>query len=104
MSEQQIVVIVASFNPRYCSWYEQFSQMVWVADADGVEQPEDKAETAVGLFEMVDRSESDSMSSGASQPCPPPLTQEEWFTFLDSSGELAASSFFIHSPAYLNTS
>lgn len=49
--------------------------------------PDDKAETAVGYFEMVDRSESDSMSSGASQPCPPPLTQDEWFTFLDSSGE-----------------
>ena len=47
---------------------------------------EDKAETSVGLFEMVHRSESDSMASGLEQPCPPPLTQDEWFTFLDSSG------------------
>ena len=53
---------------------------------------EDKAETSVGLFEMVHRSESDSMASGLEQPCPPPLTQDEWFTFLDSSGP--------HNPAH----
>lgn len=49
---------------------------------------EDKAETGVGCFEMVDRRDSESMQSGLEQPCPPPLTQDEWFVFLDAAGRV----------------
>lgn len=52
-----------------------------------MKEPESKAETGVGLFEMVDRRESDRMIAGLDEPCSPPLTQDEWFVFLDAAGQ-----------------
>ena len=42
----------------------------------------------MGLFELVDRRESDSMIAGLEEPCSPPLTRDEWFVFLDAAGNI----------------
>ena len=43
--------------------------------------------TDVGLFELVDRSESEDMASNSTHPCAPPLTEEEWPSYFDSAGQ-----------------
>ena len=54
---------------------------------DGHAHPqESRADTEVGQFEFLDRSESDSMIYGLEESCSPPLTRDEWFVFLDAAG------------------
>ncbi len=48
---------------------------------------ESRADTEVGQFEFLDRSESDSMIHGLEESCAPPLTRDEWFVFLDAAGK-----------------
>lgn len=51
-----------------------------------------RAETGVGQFEFMDRHESDNMAAELKEVCPLPLTEDEWFVFMESGGKLSCLS------------
>lgn len=58
-------------------------------------EQETRADTGVGQFEFLDRSESESMAHGLEETCLPPLTRDEWFVFLDASGRDSCIKHFL---------
>ena len=48
-----------------------------------------EAATSVGVFELVDRSGASLGVDGADRPRPPPLSADEWASFMNAEGKLA---------------